>query len=344
MAELVNMYNYHSNEKINNNVYDVLYQSDENYVPVLAASMKSLITNNKHLDFRIVIIDCGINEKSQKKLLELANETTIRVIFIKKQTLEKKLFNSKIASYQGFRKNKSSYIKILYPYYENAAKRVVFLDCDTIVLGDISPLFLLDLKGKPMAAVMDCTVDQVYKNIIGLKESEPYYNSGVMVIDSAAWIKSGIYEKIQEQVDAGIKYNTVDQDYINIAVKGNSITLDARYNFQPLHLVYSPSVYLSVYHKHDKYYSVEELVEAQQNIVILHFFRYLGKHPWDKNSLHPDENEYRKWISQTPWKNYKWKTNKIAFSIQIERIAYILLPRSIFLKLFKFMHDKMLIH
>lgn len=322
--------------------YDILYQSDENYAPVLAVSIKSLITNNKKLHFRIVIIDCGLKSESKKRLVKMVNGTHIKLLFVSQSKLEEKLSNSKIASYTGFRKNKKSYIKILYPYYENAARRILFIDCDTIIKGDIEPLLLMDLKGKTMAAVMDSTVDQNYKKLIGLSPNDPYYNSGVMVIDSDAWVKSGIYEKIQAQIDSGVKYNTVDQDYINMAVKGDCVTLDCRYNFQPFHLVYSASTYLAVFHKEGVYYSASELNEGRENIVILHFFRYLGLHPWDKKSLHPVESEYKKWIMRTPWATYKWKQPQISTAIRIERLLYILLPKCIFLRLFKLMHDKLL--
>lgn len=322
--------------------YDILYQSDENYAPVLAVSVISLIKNNKNLNFRIVIIDCGLTSDSRQKISKMISQSGKELLFVSQSDLEKKLKNSQIAAYSGFRKNKKSYLKILYPYYEDAAQRIVFIDCDTIIKGSIKPLLLMDLKGKIMAAVMDSTVDQEYKNIIGLTADEPYYNSGVMVIDTNAWIQNRVYEKIQEQIDHGIKYNTVDQDYINMAVRGKCISLDCRYNFQPFHLVYCPATYLSVFHKEDTYYTADELNEGRKNIVILHFFRYLGLHPWDKKSLHPDEREFKKWLQKTPWSTSTWKRPHLDMIMVFERVLYLLLPKIIFLKLFKFMHDKML--
>lgn len=316
---------------------DILFQSDEKYAKVLAPAIKSLCVNNRDADFRIVVIDCGLSQKSRKLLQKMTKEDGRSVTFVTGDELEKEVGDFGFSEYKGYRENRVSYLKMLYPTSAMASDRILYIDCDTAVTGSIKGLLGTDLKGNVMAAALDCYTDTGHKKMIGMRPEEPFYNSGVMLIDKKRWKEEKIFENIIEQKNSGVKYNTVDQDYINIAVRGKCLTIGCRYNYQPAHIDYSPSVYFSSYHKDDLYYTPEELVKGRKHIAILHYFRYLGMHPWDKDSMHPDEKVYRKYLSMTPWRNMPIRKKKVGPAIMFERVMYRLLPDRLYLILFRFM-------
>lgn len=70
-------------------------------------------------------------------------------------------------------------------------RRVVYLDADILVRGDLTALWQADLGGAPVGAVTD-SLGSVARAVdrwraLGLDGDAPYFNSGVMVIDLDAW-------------------------------------------------------------------------------------------------------------------------------------------------------------
>ena len=69
---------------------------------------------------------------------------------------------------------------------------------------------------------------------------------------------------------------------------------------------------------------------------IFHFFRYLGQFPWHKDSLHPNKEQFDFYMDKSLWKDYKREpTEQNDFVFQMERMLYRVLPKSIFILIFK---------
>ena len=63
--------------------------------------------------------------------------------------------------------------------------RVIYLDCDMLVCGEISTLWETPLGNSVLAAVRDAGFTQ--HDTLGLDVSEPYFNAGMMLIDLDHW-------------------------------------------------------------------------------------------------------------------------------------------------------------
>jgi lipopolysaccharide biosynthesis glycosyltransferase len=127
--------------------------------------------------------------------------------------------------------------------------RVVYLDCDLIVLKNIAPLYDTDLSGFPMAACLDFWltggppfppitgwgVEEWHKflsEVVRITDHRAYFNAGVLVMDLKRFRNTGlihIAEKFLEQTNYKTVY--VDQDALNHAVNGAFVRLDSRWNF-----------------------------------------------------------------------------------------------------------------
>ena len=97
--------------------------------------------------------------------------------------------------------------------------RVVWLDCDTIVEGDISDLFTTDMKGYYFAGVKEITLSKI----------KPYINAGVLVMNLSEIRKDKQDDRMIDYLNT-VKLKFPDQDTINDLSQGRIKFLDSKYN------------------------------------------------------------------------------------------------------------------
>ena len=118
--------------------------------------------------------------------------------------------------------------------------RAIYIDADTVVRGDLRPLWSIDLEGATAAAVRDPAVHTLGGprglrrwREVGLDPDAPFFNSGVLVIDVERWRRSGkgsdyaAYTHQWGQDSLG-----ADQDALNVILHGEWLELDPRWNLQ----------------------------------------------------------------------------------------------------------------
>jgi len=124
--------------------------------------------------------------------------------------------------------------------------RALYLDADVSVLGRVSPLFDMDMRGLPLAAgegMMDegatlhgFDVGQ-YKRRLGITDGRTFY-SGLLLMDVEKW--NALDHRAMLQSYAAFKRESAgpgigmsgDQDYLNFSLKGAWSCLSPRWNFQ----------------------------------------------------------------------------------------------------------------
>ena len=100
--------------------------------------------------------------------------------------------------------------------------RVLWLDCDTVVIKDISELFDIDLEGNYFGAVEEPGRS---------KRPFIYHNTGVLLIDLDA-LRDGKYKQLIK-LSNGFKMDFPDQDAVNIACQHEIKEISAIYNSCP---------------------------------------------------------------------------------------------------------------
>lgn len=322
---------------------NVLYQSDNAYAIYMGVSICSLLENNRRMDsINIFIIDDSINDEVKNDIFSMVHSYCRKVYFVKGDII---LNDKEIAdafAYTGIRKNTHSYLKLfLDRLISDIRGRIVYIDCDTAVEGDLQELVSLDMRGKPIGMVMDSLGTAKIKDSIGLDKKDRYYNSGVMLIDLDLWKEKQISDRIINHIKNIRSYGTVDQDVLNVELKEDIFTLPIKYNLQPVHLVYPYKTYIKVFK--EKYYSKEEVEDAVQNPYIIHYLRYIGESPWHAKNVHPGKIFFDKYIMMTPWRTFTRKAASGGGLFKIEKWLYRNLPRSIFLRIFGFVHERIII-
>lgn len=109
-----------------------------------------------------------------------------------------------------------------------SANTLVYLDSDTLVLGDLSELARTAIGNRTVGMVIDRYVSD---NVID-PGPHPYYNSGVILVDRARWNETQITEKVLDEISARADVlHYPDQDALNKVLRGTICTLDKRWNY-----------------------------------------------------------------------------------------------------------------
>lgn len=214
------------------------------YAPYAAASIHSLTQKcDKNRYYRVIILHDGLSFASRIRLRSLVTDNVaiqfkkmthnlylkaIVAYCMRRQKGAGDFFSSAVYYYRAF-------IPRLFPLYEKA----VYIDSDTILMGDIGELFDIDLGDKALAAMIDPKVTAIPEfrdyvdNAVGVSHDE-YVNSGVQLMDLKKMRKmkylSTMIELIREY-DADLV--APDQDYLNVILKGQILPLDSKWNSEP---------------------------------------------------------------------------------------------------------------
>ncbi len=322
---------------------NVLYQSDNNYAPYMGVSICSLFENNRSSEGLVIyIIDDGIGEENKNRLLSMADKYSGTIVFLKGDAILADENISQTFDYTRFRKNTHSYFKLFIDrLLPDLDERLIYIDCDTVVEGDISELNRIDMHDDPIGMVQDSLVTSV-KTSVGIDDRDRYYNSGVILIDMKRWKELNCSRRLFEHIRDVRTYGTVDQDVLNVVLHDEIVTLPVRYNFQPIHMDYTYSQYSRVYRHKEPYYSEGEIGAALKDPGILHFLRYVGESPWHKDNVHPYTPYFDRYLAMSPWKDMEKKPSGKGGIFRVEKFMYRFMPKICFLMIFYFIHDRML--
>lgn len=184
--------------------------------------------------------------------------------------------------------SRMAFARFLIPcIFSKDVQRVLYLDADTLVLDDLTPLWQIDLKGAAIGAVLDRILDPALKTRVpgvnqwlnSFPRVQNYFNNGVMLIDLAAWRRERISEKainyLKDHPDS--PYN--DQDAVNVACDGCWAELGLRWNF------------------YDHFNTSIEEMPASDRPAIAHFVGS-GK-PWKADALSVNADLYDRFRERT---------------------------------------------
>jgi lipopolysaccharide biosynthesis glycosyltransferase len=258
--------------------------ADGNYslqAQVLALSLKKTQSRQTFL----TVFGNGWSEKNRKSLLNLSNETLI----ITQEEVPTEAFSSiKLAN--GF--PLATAYNILGPkFLLKPSLRYLYVDADTVVRKDLGELWQIEMN-HAVGATLDAHIGwasspSMWRPWIeeNLDPMTPYLNTGVLLIDVDRWNEQQLTERVVEKLSL-YQLPCVDQDAINLVLKGNFDVLQPRYNSMPYHI-------LSSFRYVDALTPQNEIETALVDPCIVHFHRsFLGK-PWEIACAHPGKNLWR---------------------------------------------------
>ena len=274
-----------------------VYASNEKYVKHMAASMVSLFEKNRE-ESRILVyvVSIGIREGSKALLEGMARRYGRRVCWLELEDIRGQ-FDFDVDT-RGFDISAMGrlFVGRLLP---GTVSRVLYLDCDTVVVRPLGRLWRTSLEGKTLGAVMEPTIYQAVKEEIGLGREEAYVNSGVLLIDLKRWRETGAEKRLLDFYrEKGGSLFACDQDTINGALKEEIFYLPPRYNFFTNYRYFS---YRELVRCSGTYRRVrkEEFCRAKRHPAVIH---YAGdERPWISGNLNHYRKAYEEALALTPW-------------------------------------------
>lgn len=119
------------------------------------------------------------------------------------------------------------FIAQMFPLYD----KVVYIDSDTIVKGDISKLYEMELGDNYVGAVNDPVVSQTdifaeyTETVLGIGRYD-YFNAGVLLINVKAFREEDVLGQFIELTNKYAFIVAQDQDYLNVICQERVLKLD----------------------------------------------------------------------------------------------------------------------
>lgn len=210
----------------------IFFATDANYAPFLAVSLNSLLKNaSKDYFYKIYVLTTSLDASIQERIKKVLTENSSIEFISLKNELDKIQDLFHLRDYYSKETYYRFFIPDLFPDYE----KVLYLDCDIIVLDDISKLYNTDINDYYAAAAVEEVMqtekvfgDYTVKNL-GVP-TETYFNAGVLLINNKRFLKFKIAEKFVELSKQYTFRVTQDEDYLNVLLKGKVKLVDLGWN------------------------------------------------------------------------------------------------------------------
>jgi lipopolysaccharide biosynthesis glycosyltransferase len=112
-------------------------------------------------------------------------------------------------------------------------ERFLYVDADTLCDMDVSALSAFNLGQSPAGLVAEApmadAIDRFVAQQLGNSPLEPYFNSGVILVNVAEWRRQRVTERAMEYI-AMHHPPFHDQSALNVILHGSAVPLDERFN------------------------------------------------------------------------------------------------------------------
>ncbi len=203
---------------INNSEIPIFYACDDAFVKYTVVSIKSLLDNaDKSKRYHIYVLNAGISDEMKNEVYKLKNDyADIEFICVKDQ-VEKIGTSLPLRDYYS----KTTYFRLfiaeMFPEYDKA----IYIDSDTVVLGDISEFYDHNLGDKLVGACHEQAMVQteVYGNyvekVMGISRYN-YFNAGHILINCKKFREENVLKQFIDLLKVYTFTVTQDEDYLNV--------------------------------------------------------------------------------------------------------------------------------
>ena len=210
---------------------EIATAADENYAMPLAAMLASV---QMHLDAklraRVHVLAVGISKESREKIDLSVNPDCVQLIWI--DVDQAKLMPLGFTLRPEDHVSLASYARLLIPdLLSDDIHRVIYLDSDLICTDSIGPLWMMDMRGRAVAAVPESVTEGKTAGSVGgirayrelqLPADFPIFNAGVMVLDLCQWRELLLAQQAFAYLMVARDYvRWHDQEAINVVIRGN---------------------------------------------------------------------------------------------------------------------------
>lgn len=201
-------------------IIPVFFSVDDRFVPYLYVTMTSLIKNaSSRYTYHLHILYTELKEENKQTIYELTARN-VEIFFDDCSDYLRAISEDlPIRDYYS----KTTYFRLfiaeMYPDYD----KVIYLDSDIIVLGDISDLYHHDIKDDILGACVDTVMELKETGLYSEKclgiSPYHYFNAGVLLINTDQFRKMEILDRFVRLLSLYEFVVAQDQDYLNVICK-----------------------------------------------------------------------------------------------------------------------------
>ncbi len=212
----------------------IFYACDDTFVKYTIVSLHSMIANaSRNFKYTIHILNTDICEEMRNILFSMANENF--EICIDDVTDYLKSINDRLPLRDYY--SKTTYYRLfiaeMFPEYDKA----VYIDSDTVVLGDISELYQTDIGENYVGACNEQAMVQedVYgtyvEQVLGVDRNR-FFNAGMILINCEQFRKQHVLDQFVELLHVYNFVVTQDEDYLNLVCQGKVHWIPQQWNME----------------------------------------------------------------------------------------------------------------
>lgn len=301
---------------------DITCSTDDKYLQHCGAMLCSLFENNRGNGITIHLLHHNLSTESRNFLIELTKRYNNVIKFYDVDL--KHLGNVGIDDNTHPNLSIATYYRLMLPsLLDNNIERILYLDCDVIVLGDITPLFTLELDDYGVAGVEDVTPgDDKHRQVLGFSLSQKCFCAGVLLINLRYWRVHSCEENMLSYANkmAG-KLVLEDQDVLNHEFRNHWFKLPYKYMRTPMSIA-----------SLDRQQQWPDIEEYVSHPVIIHYAAHVK--PWLDISI-PDGKYYWKYVGLSEFPNpvktrtmdrYRWSIRKAKIRYYINYYIHPFVP------------------
>ena len=233
-----------------NKVIPVFYACDDNFVKYTVVSLQSMKEHaSRDQKYCIHVLHTNISKEMQDVMYAMQDEQfQIRFDDV---TDYLKSISDKLPLRDYY--SKTTYFRLfiaeMFPEYEKA----IYIDSDTVVLGDIADLYAYDLGDNYVGAAREQAMVQtdVYgtyvEKVLGI-DRNAYFNAGLLVINCEQFRKQCVLDQFIELLHVYNFVVTQDEDYLNLICKGQVFWLPQQWNTEVFGNIDYPEESICVLH------------------------------------------------------------------------------------------------
>ena len=278
---------------------NVVYAADEKFAEILTVSLESLYDSNKALtELNVYVLDDGLADTSKGWLKQQAEKYGRPLTFVGVKALDD--YVGIEISFQKKLSRAAFYRLFCTELLKNDIERILYLDCDTVILDSLAELENFEMSG--FCAAADEPTAMKMKKKIELSGTDSYYNSGVMLIDLKKWRENNVTERFVaylKEKNGNVSFE--DQGVLNHVFLNQIDRLPMRYNVTTQWYAFGFNGFCMT--KRDTVeYTENEAQKACENPAIVHFTNcYVMARPWVRLNEHPFAHKWQESKEKTPW-------------------------------------------
>ena len=195
-------------------IYHVTCNTDDNYAQHCCAMLCSLFENNKGYDFHVHILTNKLSERNNKEINGLCQRYQCQYTIY--EVNESRLDGVKFRKKRPL--TKAAYYRILLPeILDKKIDKVLYIDCDIIILDTIIDIYNIEIESYALAACSDFSPwDNCHRLQLNLGLNDYAFCSGLMLINLKFWRECDAINKLldfSKKERSTIYYH--DQDALN---------------------------------------------------------------------------------------------------------------------------------